>query len=217
MQPWPVPGGCRSGWTIRAGRTRWPRSALTPRADLVVVGGGYTGLWTALRAKERDPGRDVVVLEAGRCGEAASGRNGGFAEPSLTHGFANGTARWPDEMPTLLRLGGENIDGLVDTVARYGIDCGLERTGELAVATREHEVAGVVEEAEQMRAAGLPVRLLDAEQTRARVASPTYLAALIRPRGGDGRARPARLGAAAGVPRPRRTPARAVAGRRHRA
>ena len=151
------------------------------RADLVVVGGGYTGLWTALRAKERDPGRDVVVLEAARCGEAASGRNGGFAEPSLTHGFANGTARWPDEMPALLRLGSENIDGLVDTVARYGIDCGLERTGELAVATREHEVAGVVEEAEQMQAAGLSVRLLDAEQTRARVASPTYLAALNDP------------------------------------
>ena len=47
------------------------------RADLVVVGGGYTGLWTALRAKERDPGRDVVVLEAGRCGEAASGATAG--------------------------------------------------------------------------------------------------------------------------------------------
>jgi glycine/D-amino acid oxidase-like deaminating enzyme len=90
------------------------------RADLVVVGGGYTGLWTALRAKERDPGRDVLVLEAGRCGEAASGRNGGFAEPSLTHGFANGMARWPADMPALLRLGTENLNGLVDTVARYG-------------------------------------------------------------------------------------------------
>ena len=38
------------------------------RADLVVIGGGHTGLWTALRAKERDPARDVVLLEAGRCG-----------------------------------------------------------------------------------------------------------------------------------------------------
>ncbi len=151
------------------------------RADLVVVGGGYTGLWTALRAKERDPDRDVVVLEADRCGDAASGRNGGFAEPSLTHGFANGMARWPEDMPALLRMGTENIDGLVDSVARYGIDCGLERAGELAVATREHEVPGVVEEAEQMQAAGLAVEWLDAEQTRKRVASPTYLAALYDP------------------------------------
>ena len=50
--------------------------------DLVVVGGGYTGLWTALLAKEADPGRDVVVLEAGRVGWAASGRNGGFCAAS---------------------------------------------------------------------------------------------------------------------------------------
>ena len=85
-------------------------------ADLVVVGGGFTGLWTALRAKERDPGRDVLLLEAIRCGEAASGRNGGFAEPSLTHGFANGMSRWPDEMPTLLRMGDDNLAG----IARHG-------------------------------------------------------------------------------------------------
>ena len=46
--------------------------------DLAVVGGGYTGLWTALLAKERDPARDVVLLEGDRVGWAASGRNGGF-------------------------------------------------------------------------------------------------------------------------------------------
>ena len=151
------------------------------RADLVVVGGGYTGLWTALRAKERDPGRDVVLLEATRCGSAASGRNGGFAEPTLTHGFANGMSRWPEEMPSLLRMGTDNLEGIAETVARHGIDCGLERSGELAVATREHEVAGLAEEVAQMQAAGLPVRLLDASAARARVDSPTYLAAMYDP------------------------------------
>jgi glycine/D-amino acid oxidase-like deaminating enzyme len=161
------------------------------RADLVVVGGGYTGLWAALRAKEREPGRDVVLLEAGRCGAAASGRNGGFAEPSLTHGFANGMSRWADEMPALLRMGTENLDGIADTVARHGIDCGLERTGELAVATRAHEVAGLAEEVAAMRAAGLPVQLLDGEATRARVASPTYLGAMYDP--GVALVEPARL------------------------
>lgn len=151
------------------------------RTDLLVVGGGYSGLWAALLAKERDPGREVVVLEADRCGGAASGRNGGFAEPSLTHGFGNGMSRWPDEMPQLLRLGTENLDGIVDTVQRYGIDCGLERSGELAVATREHEVTGLLEEAEQMRGLGLDVRSLDAAGARRRVDSPTYLAALHDP------------------------------------
>ncbi|MBA2641186.1 MAG: FAD-dependent oxidoreductase [Nocardioidaceae bacterium] len=150
-------------------------------ADLLVVGGGYTGLWTALRAKERAPARDVVVLEAGRCGGAASGRNGGFAEPSLTHGLANAMARWPDEVPTLLRMGTDNIDGLVDTVARHGIDCGLERTGELVVATRAHEVAGLVEEVAHLRALGKDADLLDAAAAQQRVASPTYLAAQRNP------------------------------------
>lgn len=69
-------------------------------ADLLVVGGGYTGLWAALRAKERDPSRDVVLVEAGHCGDQASGRNGGFASASLTHGFANGRERWPPSSPS---------------------------------------------------------------------------------------------------------------------
>ena len=61
-RPWSTSAPCRSGWT--APRPT-PRPALAGRttADLAVVGGGYTGLWTALLAKERDPGRDVVLLE----------------------------------------------------------------------------------------------------------------------------------------------------------
>ena len=71
--------------------------------------GGYLGLWTALLAKERDPGRDVLLLEAATCGHAASGRNGGFCEASLTHGFGNGLARWPEELDQVLRLGHDNL------------------------------------------------------------------------------------------------------------
>jgi hypothetical protein len=103
--------------------------------DLAVVGAGYTGLWTALLAKERDPGRDVVVLEARTAGWAASGRNGGFCAASLTHGLRNGLERFPDEMPTLERLGRENLDAIDKAVADHGIACSWERTGELTVAT----------------------------------------------------------------------------------
>ena len=80
-------------------------------ADLCIVGGGFTGLWAALHAKERDPGRDVVVLEADTCGYGASGRNGGFLLSSLTHGLENGLARFADEMEALERLGFENYAG----------------------------------------------------------------------------------------------------------
>ena len=150
-------------------------------ADLVVVGGGYTGLWAALRAKERDADLDVVLLEAGHCGDQASGRNGGFAAASLTHGFGNGLARWPEEMAELDRLGAENLRGIGDTVRRHGIDCRWEETGELSVATAPHEAAELADLAAALTAAGHDVRLLDQEAVRAEVASPTYVAGLWEP------------------------------------
>jgi glycine/D-amino acid oxidase-like deaminating enzyme len=74
-------------------------------ADLVVVGGGLTGLWAALLAKEEEPGREVVLLEGERIAFGATGRNGGFMNASLTHGIENRVSRWPEEMPRLERLG----------------------------------------------------------------------------------------------------------------
>ena len=92
-------------------------------ADLVVVGAGLSGLWTALRAKERAPELDVVLLEGDRIANAASGRNGGFLASSITHGYINGLQRWPHEFPTLYRLGLANFDEIAATIERYGIDC----------------------------------------------------------------------------------------------
>ncbi|GAA0574110.1 FAD-dependent oxidoreductase [Kribbella sandramycini] len=146
-------------------------------ADLAIVGGGYTGLWTALRAKERYPHLDVVLLEANTCGSAASGRNGGFCDASLTHGYGNGLARWPEELPTLERLGQENLDAIEATVARLGIDCDFRRTGELTVATSPHHLDELAEEAERRD----DVQLLDQDAVRAEVNSPTYLGALYDP------------------------------------
>ena len=143
-----------------------------------MIGGGLTGLWTALQALERRPGASVVLLEADRLASGASGRNGGFCSPSLTHGVGNGLARWPDEMATLQRLGRENIEGLRATVAAYGIDCHLEDGGELRVATREHELPGLAAEAQALAALGEEPVLFDREGVRAEVASPTYLGGL---------------------------------------
>lgn len=146
--------------------------------DLAVVGGGYSGLWTALRAKERDPSLDVVLVEAGRVGGAASGRNGGFCAASVTHGLGNGLDRWPDEIAELERLGRENLDGIEKAVARYGIDCDFERTGELHVATEPYQVEYLHEEAAAAEELGRRPVLLDAGAVRAEVDSPTYLGAL---------------------------------------
>ncbi len=89
-----------------------PRLEGHVECDLAVVGGGFTGLWSALLARERNPSLDVVVLEARRAGAAASGRNGGFCDASLTHGFANGLNRFPAELDTLERLGVANLDAI---------------------------------------------------------------------------------------------------------
>src|SRR3569623_2728310 len=119
-----------------------PRRALDSHitADLCVVGGGYSGLWTAILAKERDPGRDVVLLEGNRIGWAASGCNGGFCAASRTHGYANGVERWPDEMDTLERLGRGSLDAVEQTLRRYEIACDFIRPGAITVATQPHQL-----------------------------------------------------------------------------
>jgi glycine/D-amino acid oxidase-like deaminating enzyme len=151
--------------------------------DLAVVGGGLTGLWAALLAAEADPGRRVVLLEGASLGWAASGRNGGFCSASLTHGLANGLARWPGEMPALLRLGAENLDAIEDAVARHGIDCGFRRVGELTVAVEPWQLADLRELHEETRRLGGTADLLGADETRDVVDSPTYLGALHEPEG----------------------------------
>ena len=147
-------------------------------ADLAVVGGGFTGLWTALLAKERDPGRDVVLLEARAVGHAASGRNGGFVDASLTHGLGNGAERFPDELATLERLGGQNLDAIEQTIRRHGIDCGWERSGSVDVATAGWMADALREDAELAIRHGQVVEWLDQERMRAEVDSPTYLGGL---------------------------------------
>ena len=145
------------------------------------MGGGFTGLWAALLAA---PEEDVVVLEGERCGWGASGRNGGFLDSSLTHGLENGLSRWPDEMPTLNRLGDENFVAIRETLTARGIDVGWAEPGFIDVATREHEVEALREYGESARRMGEEVRFLDREALRARIDSPTYLAGLEWPHGG---------------------------------
>ncbi len=151
--------------------------------DLCIVGGGYTGLWTAIVAKERDASRDVVLIDKGEVGGAASGRNGGFVESSLTHGVANGLARHGDEIDVLEELGLRNLDEIEATIERYGIDCGYERTGVIDVAHDGHPASYVDELREEhdvLRGMGQQVEWLDGEAMRAEVHSPTYTAGLVR-------------------------------------
>lgn len=113
---------------------------LPGRADVVIVGGGFTGLWTAIRLLEHDPGLDVCVLEARYCGYGASGRNGGLAEGS-----------WA-KFPTMHKLYGETeavrlaqaidagLDELRDFCAANGIDAQIRSRGNLWLASNQSQI-----------------------------------------------------------------------------
>jgi glycine/D-amino acid oxidase-like deaminating enzyme len=154
-------------------------------ADVAIVGGGLTGLWTAIALTDTDPGLRVAVLEAETVAFGASGRNGGFCEASLTHGLANGIRHFPDEIDRLEREGIDNLHGLIDFTRAHGIDCDLEETGVLDLADQPHQVdeyrAWVDEAAEY----GEHLEFLDREAARAEVHSPLWHAGLYRPPGRD--------------------------------
>lgn len=170
-----------SYWLDDPGKPRAePALTADEQCDLLVVGGGYSGLWTALIAKERDPDRDVILVEGREAGWAASGRNGGFCAASLTHGISNGLSRWPGEIAKLEELGAQNLDEIEAAVKRYSIDCDFERTGEIDVATQPHQLAELHEMYEEMAEHGLAggSELLDAAALREHVDSPTFLGGL---------------------------------------
>jgi len=203
--PWPAAtptAAHRSAFADAVPRSFWldtlpdraphPPLEETVDADLCIVGGGYTGLWAALYAKSLAPARDVVLLEATRCGSGASGRNGGFVQSSLTHGTRNGLTRFPDEIDILERLGRENYDGLAQDLIDLNIDAEFEANGDLVVAVEPRELADLAEEAELLRRFGYETELLDSDQTRKQIDSRLFLGALWI-RTGSGLVHPGKL------------------------
>jgi len=173
-----------SFWLDREQAVRYPALDETVDADLAIIGAGYTGLWTALEVLERDPGCRVVVLEAERVGYGASGRNGGFLDPSLTHGLQNGIRHFPDEVTVLEELGVDNYRRIRERFATYRIECDFEPVGTMEVATRSHEVDGLREWGELAAAHGQRVDFLDGDAARERLHSPVLLAGVRRPDAG---------------------------------
>jgi glycine/D-amino acid oxidase-like deaminating enzyme len=189
--PWlnePPSGADRAAFADAEPRPYWPQTlaAREPHGpleqaidcDLLIVGGGFTGLWAALYAKQLAPDREVVILEQTRCGDGASSRNGGFLHYSLTHGIENGRARFPAEIATLERLGRDNFAELTADLERYGIDAELEPTGELDVAVAPHQVADLEHGLRVLEEFGQRAELLDQEAIQAEVHSPLYLGGL---------------------------------------
>lgn len=157
-----------------------PEQSLTKNisTDLLIIGAGFAGLWTALLAKEENLNREIVLLEAGEVAIGASGRNGGFMDASITHGFLNGLSRWPHEISTLHALGLKNLAEIESTLTRLGIECDYQRTGEIDLATEPYQLDDFQKVIELARPHNVYFQYLDKEQLQAVVKSPIFLGGL---------------------------------------
>ena len=152
-------------------------------ADVCIVGGGYTGLWTALRIKELEPGCDVAIVEADVCGAGASGRNGGF----LTTWWSKlGTlikACGEEEGMRIARASEEAVDSIEAFCSEHGIDAHFRRGGWLWVATAPAQVGiweSAIQECERHDVHEF-VRLTP-DELHEHIDQPTHLAGAFEPR-----------------------------------
>ncbi len=180
----------------RSERSWWLREALAfdpgepapplsgpTEADVLVIGGGYTGMWSAYFLKERDPGLDVVLLEQDICGGGPSGRNGGFL-----NGF------W-DELDVLVEAHGEDaaleicrtaiasVDEIPAWAEKHHVDLWYRRGGDLGVASSPAQEGAWREAAATARSLGVEgvYQELSSEEVARRCHSPILSSGVFTP------------------------------------
>ncbi len=163
------------------------------KCELLIVGGGFTGLWAAMQVKERKPDVDIILIEQTFIGDGASGRCGGFLSSSLAHGETNTEHRFPDEARLLQELGTRNMKELLATLEHYNIDAHYEKTGEMIVALDPESAKRLQADYQDAIAAGDDVVWFDKDAVREQVNSPMVYAGLWERSGQDGVIDPARL------------------------
>ncbi|WP_262694880.1 NAD(P)/FAD-dependent oxidoreductase [Kordiimonas aquimaris] len=142
--------------------------------DLLIVGAGFCGLWAALQAKETDPERHIIMIEAGEVANGATGRPAAILSTSVMHGIDNTERMFPDEVATLEQLGMDNMDGFEAAIKKYKIDCDLEWGGELTVAVGEQELPQLQHEKELFDKYGHETQLLNRTDLQDEITSPIF-------------------------------------------
>jgi glycine/D-amino acid oxidase-like deaminating enzyme len=165
-------------------RSFWLETAYTPgaslagdrSADVAIVGGGFTGLWTAYFLKRAEPQLRIAVVEREVVGYGASGRNGGFAMTLLNRGLADMVKAFGDDAARAAhRAAAASVDGVGAFAAEHGVDCHYEKNGLMCLASDPSQVPRIEAEYREAQRLGLEgFTFLDRAAVQARVQSPTY-------------------------------------------
>jgi putative aminophosphonate oxidoreductase len=147
-------------------------------ADVCIVGGGYTGLWAALRIKELEPDADVVVIEQDICGGGPSGRNGGFALTWWSKVSTLAKRFGEEEAFRLARVSEDSVAEIGAFCEREGVDAHFHQGGWLWTATSAAQLGAWEPSVELAASHGVhPYEILGAEEVQARTGSPVHLGA----------------------------------------
>lgn len=156
--------------------------ALPARADLCVIGGGFTGLWTAIHAKLADPTAEVALLEAGVCGGGASGRNGGFLMTAWSkYGSLAKICGDADARTYAYAVEGA-IGEIAEFCVEHAIEAEFDRAGWVWAATNPSQVGAWQGTVDTLAGAGFdPYRELARDEVAALTGSPVHLAGIFEP------------------------------------
>ncbi len=142
--------------------------------DLLIVGGGFCGLWGAIQAKENDLEREIVLIESKSIANGASGRAAAIMSTSVMHGIDNTERIFPEDVEELERLGRENIDGFREAIERYQIDCDVEWSGELKVSVGDQGLSHIHDDFRLYQKYGHTAEKLNLEQVQSEIHSPIF-------------------------------------------
>ncbi len=156
-----------------------PRLTSSITCDLLIIGGGYFGLWSAIIAKTKAPELKVVLCEAGVIGDGASGKNGGFLQYSLTHGIEQGVDRFSDELSELETLGRQNFSEIATFIREHNLKVDFEETGAIDIAKRNDP--NLANRASTLRANGIDAEYLSADQVQDHIKITGYCDGILMP------------------------------------
>ena len=150
-------------------------------ADIVIVGGGFTGLSAAYNIQKKFPDKKIMILEGACCGYGASGRNGGFC---VTTGLIDWNQTDPEQCSNNLEVSSYGLEQIKMLISNHGIECDLEESGMLEVALNDKQIKSLQDYSIELRKFGLDSNLIQGKELEQEIKSPQFKAGLVIPYGG---------------------------------